>query len=82
MGAAVTREPNWYTVVVDVVQDGEWKHLDPPTTQASEHDPQDLAAHTVMSYDLEERPGQWQVRVYEGYNRFDHLLATRRDSDT
>jgi len=81
MGATVTSEPTWYTVIIDVVEGGEWTQLDPPTTQASELDPQGLADHTASRYDLEERGGRWQVRVYEGYNRFDNLLTTLRDSD-
>lgn len=81
MGNTVRREPAWYTVIVDVVEGGEWTQIDSPSIEASERDPQDLAAHTATRYDLEERDGQWQVRVYGGYNRFDNLLATHRDSD-
>ncbi len=77
----MSREPRWYTVVIDVVDGGEWTQLEPPTTQASELDPQGLADSTADGFFLTERTGQWQVRVYEGYNRFDNLLAVRRDSD-
>ncbi len=75
------REPAWYTVIVEVVEGGEWTHLEPPTTHATELDPQGLADSTADGFFLSERSGQWQVRVYEGYNRFDNLLATRRDGN-
>ncbi|MET8278259.1 hypothetical protein [Micromonospora sp. NPDC005174] len=77
----MTREPSWYTVVIDVVEGGEWTQLEPPTTQATELNPQDLADVTADGFFLSERAGQWQVRVFEGYNRFDNLLTTLRDGD-
>ncbi|MFJ1539318.1 hypothetical protein ACIODS_12315 [Micromonospora chalcea] len=68
-------------MIIDVAENGEWAQIDSPSILATEDSPHELAAHTAMSYGLNDSPGQWQVRVYDGYNRFDNLLAALRDTD-
>lgn len=65
----------WYTVATEINTGDGWRRLHPPTIEVSELAPQRLIENEIENYELEDITGQWIIRVYEGYGRFETVLA-------